>query len=1020
MKKIILSIVTVITLFGVAIFGIASIHNANTSSATPSTLPSSSLTSSALTDSEPEETNGVTNITTIKNPENVTNSPIKFEGLFSKNAIISSTSTDPSLISFLRITINSGVAYDTISIQCINSGVGATTYDLKEDEYGTKIGDTKKSTIYYFTRQASYTVTLKKSNEIVASAQCSFSPVINETALKNIYENIQYYDGNYYVLGNGLSEITPRVKTSQTTSTSGIQFDTNLYLLSINNTSVSASDNLYKLTLPANSYGDVKLTFTSKSAYVTRTISLKVVNPKYSWTFLNSNNKNIAEDSRFGSFYIFNEATKLNLVISNTLIDASKYSSANGFDTTFTSTPLDLTNLLTVKTTESIRNIANTTTSQILTSVIEKKDTSSAWTETFDQRNHSIFTISTNLLSTDFVVSDNVVTYKIITKVPYTYGMDRFNIVGGRYDLAIYQHSSGDYYGGVKNEIYNHLNGALNGILTRDTTIYFVSESTTIYNNGATSIFVKFDTSFKTVDPTEDISPFRNTLSTEKEKTVQIKNKDLDKNSTLTLEEFETFYSFTFTTSYYPPQTDANDRFYSNIISSNDSAFTYTSTDRNGNTLTSKSDLNKNYIFTMFKSNNSDDNFLSKAESISSMPVIEVVGDLKLPVYMNIVYNFNKEAYDAANATKNIFWDDNGFENLYQLQKGDKIEFFEPGIYIVELYTFPTHEFAKNFVNRALTTGEDSLLNNNYIRFEFEVEGPSISATSTNDQGVTIPLANRMFTEKDVRISIQLTPNSGQRLIAYRNNIQINSFDSDSTFIMDRATYAGSWTFTVFNKDGLALKSLNFTIIDTAYLGYSINNREEYNLLEVFDSAGNKLPSTHCYDLIDEGNYTVKLTNSDKLAFYLTQDGVRKTTYVEKPASNVIRVNIQKPYFDIKFTNDFEGNTRKTTDSIIIGEVSGIEISKVTVFLNGKQIDEYDPRETTGGIGGIIQSGHSYSQNGVYTIRITDKFNNSFEVQAEKYYKINYALIILIAIAVFAFLFLIWFIYRSRRGLKVR
>ena len=45
------------------------------------------------------------------------------------------------------------------------------------------------------------------------------------------------------------------------------------------------------------------------------------------------------------------------------------------------------------------------------------------------------------------------------------------------------------------------------------------------------------------------------------------------------------------------------------------------------------------------------------------------------------------------------------------LQKGDKIEFFEPGIYIVELYTFPTHEFAKNFVNRALTTGEDSLLN---------------------------------------------------------------------------------------------------------------------------------------------------------------------------------------------------------------------------------------------------------------------------------------------------------------------
>ena len=56
------------------------------------------------------------------------------------------------------------------------------------------------------------------------------------------------------------------------------------------------------------------------------------------------------------------------------------------------------------------------------------------------------------------------------------------------------------------------------------------------------------------------------------------------------------------------------------------------------------------------------------------------------------------------------------------LQVGDIIEFTEPGLYIVELYTFPSYEFAKNFVNRVISTGEDSTLNNYYVRFEFEIE----------------------------------------------------------------------------------------------------------------------------------------------------------------------------------------------------------------------------------------------------------------------------------------------------------
>lgn len=1061
MKKFVLSLILSLTLCAGLTLGFTLLNFSNTSAETQTSNRATQTSPLTPTAVGTENTYGVSNVTTTINTTGKTN-PITFKGVFSKDK---GTTTSTSLISFLEITIGSNLNendYKSIAIKRSNSGTNASTYTETTDEFNTEITASKKT--YYFTRETSFIVELYQADgTVVVSAQCSFSPVINETALQTLYSNISYFNGEYYCLGNGNSEITPKPITSKNEDNVGLVFDSALYSISINDVVVPESDQKvdklngnYQLIIPKNSYGKIKVTFTSKKAFITRSFVLNVINPVYTWNFYDSQGSDISNQNQFGKYYVFNEAVDLKVGISTTLIDVSKSAETitsgikyfDGFKTYYSITPLDISEKIELNITETIRDSANTKTASTKQIVVDPTET--YWNYSFGDANHSIYKISTSLKgapkttppttgsenigstqlvqSSPFAISDDALTFKIITKVPFSYNGESGES-NGKYDIAIYQHSQGSNYGGAKNEPYNYINSAIYGKLTRQTNIYFLSESASIYNNNSNvSLFVKIGESSTSLSGNEKlISPFTKDDSNNSKKTIQIKN--ITSNPS-TDESFASFYSFTFDATYYKQQSNIENKFFGNIISESDSAFSYT---ENGKTKTTN--LTNAYVFSMFKnSSTASTNFLAKKEvgQISKMPTIYVDGDLKMPVYMNLVYNFNRDNYEKTTSGGNIFWDSNSFENFYELKKGDKIEFIEPGVYIVELYTFPSHEFAMNFVNRANTTSSDSsisessIINNNYIRFEFEIAGPNISATSTNNHGETIPLSNRMLTQNQVRISVQFTKGAGQVLTAYKNNVEFNSFDESSstdgvlTFYLDRANYAGSWTFTVFDASGNALKSLNFSIIDTAYLGFTINNREEYELLEVFDGEGNKLPTTHCYDLLDEGDYRINIANADKVPFLLTQDGRTRTTYAEKSATNSVIVSVQKPYFEINFTNNFEEDSKRTTEDISIGSVNGIEISKVTVFLNGKEIESYDPRVNDTGIGGLISSGHTYSNNGLYTIRITDKFNNSFEVQVEKYYKINYALIILIAIVIFALLFLIWFIYRSRRGLKVR
>ena len=62
----------------------------------------------------------------------------------------------------------------------------------------------------------------------------------------------------------------------------------------------------------------------------------------------------------------------------------------------------------------------------------------------------------------------------------------------------------------------------------------------------------------------------------------------------------------------------------------------------------------------------------------------------------------------------------------------------------------------------------------------------------------------------------------------------------------------------------------------------------------------------------------------------------------------------------------------------------------------------------------------TYDQSGQYTIKLTDKYGNSTEFMIEKYYQANAALIILIVLIAVGIIVLLWLLFKSRRGLKVK
>ena len=882
------------------------------------------------------------------------------------------------LISYLTITFRSGA-----SDFKIKRAIGSLTYNLStdesyaEDQDGAEIingGQEITDSVgipYKFTRQATYIVSYRKG-EIEHTAQCYFSPEINEDVLQGKIatrklDNIHYIDGKYYMIGNGRKSISQF-----------ICFNTELYNLRINNREnfETAQSNYFVINIPVNCYGKLLLTFSSKKGFLTRTIEIIVINPQYEFTFdlydkdgnkttNNFNNyafgKRVKDEIKDGSgddvyvddYYVFNSKVTLNLSISDDLYntDGIKYNLSS--ESALNKAKLDCVNHLNLYSTETVMSTNNDPNKTSLKNrVLADAPEDPIWSVDFDAVDHSTFKISTALSFSDKTIVDtSILNFKIITKLPRS--------IQNKYDFGIFLTND------KTNEGLNYINTCYDGYLFDETTIHTQSADTALQ---VVDSSLKYYYTINGVGTTMGSNTNIQLIELSAKNIVNYDVRIQTTQSKITNDnDFKNYYTFNFNVRYYGTSVDS-------------------------------------FIFQLFESKYTDKlQNNSTIKNLTSCPEIKVPENYTnscIPVYMQVTYN------------------EKVYEDFYRLQAGDFLTFTDYGDYVLEFYTFPTYEYCDNFLNYWT---DQITLYKYYSRFEFTIDGPSITVTSTANDGSHLVVTNNMYSRNTAYIDVTIREELNETFEIYKNNELVYSNNVSEA---DLSTSAfGTWKVCVLDANKNIIKSTTFIIADSSYQGLSINHHPDYEELVVYkldtETNGYKpLDSALSYHITDAGAYRIKVTNGEKIYFNVkNRTGAINTLSASKTITNYIDFSIVDPYFSITFETGSPGES--ITEKVSVVGVNGVDIRTVQVYRNGKFVSEFTPSDMSG-FANILGSSTSFSDTGVYTFRLIVKFGNEYDVQIEKFYKANIALILLIIIGAFGIAFLIYFIFRSKRGLKVK
>ena len=165
--------------------------------------------------------------------------------------------------------------------------------------------------------------------------------------------------------------------------------------------------------------------------------------------------------------------------------------------------------------------------------------------------------------------------------------------------------------------------------------------------------------------------------------------------------------------------------------------------------------------------------------------------------------------------------------------------------------------------------------------------------------------------------------------------------------------------------------------------------------------------------------YRIEIDALESLPFTLKNsehpEGV--TAFTHTINSNIFEINITKSFFSFSFGTGSNGD--RITEDIVIASVNGVQLQKLEVYRNDKFVKEFSAEELTKWEE-VIENTRTFGDNGRYTFRMTDKFGNTYEPQIEKYYKVNVALVLLIAIVVALLVFMIFFIIKIRNKVNVK
>lgn len=368
----------------------------------------------------------------------------------------------------------------------------------------------------------------------------------------------------------------------------------------------------------------------------------------------------------------------------------------------------------------------------------------------------------------------------------------------------------------------------------------------------------------------------------------------------------------------------------------------------------------------------------------------------------------------------------NGVKYDYKIQsESQEFTLSAPGDYVVEIYGFNNYDMIQSVWDSATGFTGDyekeykqaNTYNTNpnpypVLKRSFRIQGPYTTATMPNGDYL---FNNQLTNSQMITVRINDQQNQNNKYEVFFNN----KFYSDNiTGISEGGalfTTPGLWTIKLYNHDILQ-DTFSFTILSRTYQSFSFySDPLAYENIEV--KMGDKVierPENNIYHFQEKGSYRVISTY--KSSMVLNSSSGNASLSAETNTEFVFEIKASN--FSIQLENGNNGD-RITNNVVILSTLSDIDATKMDVYLNGNLIRTYNSVQTTY-INLMSAGDRTFTENGIYTIVIYDSYGNSYQLQIEKYYKMNIATSVLIAVAIVVVLVVLFMIIRLRRGVRVK
>ena len=540
-------------------------------------------------------------------------------------------------------------------------------------------------------------------------------------------------------------------------------------------------------------------------------------------------------------------------------------------------------NLLDFSIIEEKRDNTNTSVSETIETNLTAPNSSPVLNVILEEQDHSIYTIKTTILNSvsSTEYSNGLPKFKVITKVPVK--------SNGKTVFSIIP-TQGD-----NKEEANYISGILNNYIKKDTIIYYPIQGIRVFYNkdefGSSNISYKFNSSTGTITNSVD---FLRMNSINGIANLQISSKT---------EDFNQFYTFSFITKSYASDGTA---FHSTMLSGQ---------------MKYSTNLEQSHFYDV--NDDYSDSFNNLTTPITAFKyVIPANYETNcIPTYMRVTYNGTT------------------YDNIHQFINGDEILLTSRGDYSIEFYNLPSFDYIEKNIPNWNANGDTASINF-YYKLNFTITGPAIKVSTTGADGKSLTVSNNMYTQSPVTCNVSL--NAGQKFIVYQNGNEYTTRTSSMNFSLSTPS---TWKISIVTNEGTELTSLTFTIVDTIYQGFTINEQPEYLNLKV-SKRTSSLPITYteldyatAYHLTQSGTYKIEIDALESLPFILrnsVNDPLGSTLYTHTINSNSFEINITKSFFSFAFATGSNGD--RITDDIAISSVDGVQLQKLEVYRNNKLV----------------------------------------------------------------------------------